>query len=202
MNILAHNFKIASFYTRDTAYENIIQNLLVTSCREQQIEPIIVGIENQHRWIKNVAEKPRVIGELLEKYDRLVFLDADATLQSYPGLFNTIPDEYDIAFHRLNWNTFYGHTKQPPIMELLSGTMFFRNRPEVKALCKAWYEDAKKTHIWEQKVLERVIKSFNVKVYDLPIEYCSIKNPRSPLVVENPVIVHHQKSREYKKGIV
>jgi len=196
---------IATFYTKDTPYENIVVEYLLESCKKQALPtPTVVGIDSMGSWQRNVAEKPRIIRELLEKHDKLVFLDADATVEQYPKLFDEIPEQYDIAFHTLNWNEFYGYKQTGTVLELLSGTMYFRNRPKVKTLCDAWYEKAVKSSMWEQKVLQEIIKDFKLKTYALPIEYCAIvrsKNFLNLSPIKNPVILHHQKSREMKRAI-
>ena len=203
-----NDFVIASFYTINTPYEKVIQEYFVTSYQNifKDSKFIIKAIRNYGNWYNNVAHKPQIVLELLEKLDKhmcLVLLDADAEILKYPKLFEEIPEEYDIAFHYLDWNIWYGYNRQPPTKELLTGTMFFRNNDTIKALCDHWYKEAIKTHEWEQKILQRIINLYPVKIYELPLEYCYMKStPKGePIVKLNPVILHHQVSRELKRRL-
>jgi hypothetical protein len=196
-----------SFYTKDTPYEQVVKDYFLTSCEKWKIHPIVIEMSNHKTWIQNVAEKPRAIREILNgmKEDEvLAFMDADATIEQYPKLFEEISLDYDIGFHTLDWNSWYGYDNNPSIKELLTGTMFFRNTNAIKSLCTVWYETAKISKQWEQKVLASIIGNHGVTIYDLPIEYCFVKSlpdGREPLIKTEPVILHHQKSREYKRGM-
>jgi len=203
-----NNFIIGSFFTAETPYQQVYEEYLKKSAKKWDLGLLCNEVNNQGSWYKNVAEKPKVILNMLGTLksfnsDSLVFLDADATIERYPQLFHEIPEEYDIAFHTLNWETWYGY-KGDKTRELLTGTMFFRPNKVVEDLCKEWYEEAMKTNEWEQKVLARVIKNHNVKVYELPVEYCYVATRpqgQEPLVKCEPVILHHQKSRIYKRNL-
>jgi len=205
MSEVCNKWVLGAYFT-EGPYEEIAVTHVAESCKELNIthKLLLVGYKSKGSWNKNTAMKPKVILEALEMiadgYD-LAFVDADATIEQYPALFDTIPKEYDIAFHTLNWNDWYGYKTQTPRMEILSGTMFFRNNDKVKTLCKAWYNLAKKTNVWEQQVLQNIIDNYDLKCYHLPIEYCYMKTrPRGlePLVKTDPVILHHQASRKYK----
>jgi hypothetical protein len=170
---------------------------------DKSVDVQVLTAKNYHHWGKNVAQKPKMILQLLnEGKDNIVFVDADATIESYPQLFHDIPDEYDIAFHTLHWDTWYNRPKDKTV-ELLSGTMFFRNRQIVKDLCVEWYAKAEDGNRWEQQILSSIISKYPLKIYPLPISYCYIKTlPRGqePYVkIELPVIVHHQVSRILKR---
>lgn len=202
-----NKFSIGCFYSEGTDYEQIWKDYLLKSCNKFDIKTNILVTPNYNNWNQNVAEKPRVIGEMLELMveddECLVFLDADCTIEKYPKLFESIPQEYDIGFHTLNWNIWYGYKNIPPIMEVLSGTLFLRNNKKVKTLCKEWYRLAKETNEWEQKILSKIINNYDLKIYNLPLNYCFIDSRpgnKPPLVSrKNVVITHYQKSRIYKK---
>jgi len=209
-----NKFIIGAFVTKDSPYEKILVDYLIKSIKDiktktnKDISFDFIITPNYRSWYRNVAEKPKVILEMLSlaknKDTCLVFLDADAEVLKYPKLFEEIPEEYDIAFHTLNWNIWYGYKNEPPVKELLTGTMFFRNNPKVQYLCQEWYKEAIKTREWEQKVLQRIIIAHDIKIYELPLEYCYMKSrpgDREPLVKLNPVILHHQASRELKRKL-
>ena len=203
-------FTIGCFYTKNTEYENLYKSLLKESIDKFSLDSLVSERDNKGTWYKNVAEKPLVILEMLEYFrirgftDRkLVFLDVDSNIVSYPKLFEEIPDTYDIAFHRLDWRMWYGHNVNTK--ELLTGTMWFNNNDKVRDLCKEWYNEAVKTNMWEQKVLEQILPNHpEISVYELPIEYCYIATMPDgslPKVKVDSVILHYQKSRELKRSI-
>ena len=195
-------FTICSFYTEDTPYQDVIEKYLLASATKYNIDVRVLIAPNYHHWGKNVAQKPLMILKLLDEgIDNIVFVDADATLEQYPQLFSDIPEAYDIAFHTLDWNTWYRNKSN--IKELLTGTMFFRNRPIVKQLCYEWYEKAQDGSRWEQQILQDIITKYPLKIYNLPLEYIYINTlPRGqePYVkIDKPVILHHQVSRILKR---
>ena len=203
-----NNWKIGAFYSEKTPYKEMIEKYLKSSCELLSLEKklIVTKTTNYGNWYSNVAEKPNTILKtfsFLKEKEDLVFLDADSRIESYPKIFDEIPEEYDIAFHTLDWNVWYGYNHTKPIKELLTGTMFLRQNKKVIELCKEWYEVARKTREWEQKVLQRVIKNHDLKIFDLPIEYCymdSLPGDRKPIVKVKPIIKHFQMSRKYKRS--
>lgn len=199
---------VGAFYTKNSEYERIYRETLLPSIKKFNIPYIAVETREFNNWQRNVAEKPKAILDLLNsnfvKDKLLVFLDVDAEIVKAPKLFYEIPETAEIGFHVLDWNTWYGYKSNPPMKELLTGTMFFRNTEGVKELCKDWYEAAVKNEEWEQKCLQKLIVGRTLVIYQLPLEYIYIKTmPRGgePLVKLDPVIVHYQASRELKKKI-
>jgi len=199
------NWIIVSFVTHNTPYEKVLAQYLLPSLDKLKLPHHIEVIENQGSWLKNVAQKPKVILNALEKYPHLniVCLDADSEILSYPELFNQIPDEYDIALHKLNWRTFYGHDVDR--QEILSGSLWLRNNDKIKDLVTQWYLEATKSFEWEQKVLEKLLlKNIDIKVFELPLSYCfitTLPDGSKPKVECNPVIQHNQVSRYLKRQI-
>lgn len=200
-------FKIISFFTLDTPYEKVIYDYLWPTIHKFKLDWVVIGYHNQHSWNKNTALKPAFIYECIKNnygnIKRFVFLDADATIEEYPQLFHEIPEEYDIACHYLDWNTWYnnGHEKK----ELLSGTMYIRDSKEVRDLLMEWEKRTKTSTKWEQNILQELLEERpEIKIYPLPLEYCYIKTLPSghePIVKCNPVIAHHQVSRKFKKVV-
>lgn len=196
-------FLIYSFYTEDSPYKEVIREYLLPSAVKLNLNVNVLIAPNYHHWGKNVAQKPQMVVNILnDNKDNIVLIDADTTIEAYPQLFHDIPEEYDLAFHTLDWNTWYKNKSN--VKELLTGTMYFRNRPIVKDLCAEWSERAKDGSKWEQKILEEIISKYPLKIYDLPLEYCYIKTlpaGQEPHVkIEHPIIVHHQVSRTLKKA--
>lgn len=205
-------FIIGAFYTEDTPYKDVCDRYLLDSLKEYNFSAMIYSRLNKGSWLKNVAEKPAVILEMLEFMSKtegyqdkaLVFLDVDATIEKYPVLFDELLEDVDFAYHNLEWKTWYNRPNCDTL-ELLSGTLFLRNNDRVKNLLTDWYSRAIITNKWEQKVLEEVIKEHpEIKTYVLPLAYCyinSLPNGKEPYVKCDPVILHHQVSRKLKRII-
>lgn len=195
-------FTIYAFVTQDSPYEEVANKYLLESAKKLNLNVQILKTKNYHHWRLNVSQKPLIILKLLEEgKDCIVFLDSDATIESYPQLFHEIPDEYDLAYHTLHWDTWYNRPNDNTT-ELLSGTLFIRNRPIVKEICKEWWEKSKDGNQWEQQILQKILPKYQLKTYDLPINYTYIKTlpkGQEPYVkCDNIVIAHHQVSRIYK----
>lgn len=200
------NFIITGFYTEKTPYKEVMEEFLIPSIKKFHLKSYIEALPNKGSWLLNVAQKPQSILRCMieNPSSDIVSLDADAQIMEYPSLFANIPEEYDIACHILDWNTWY--LNKSDVKELLSGTLFIRNNQKMKEVVSEWGLKATKSCEWEQKVLAEVIKERqDVKVYELPLSYCyinSLPNGQIPnIIIENPVIVHNQVSRRLKKQI-
>ena len=130
-------------------------------------------------------------------------MDCDAEIREYPTLFDDIPTDFDLAAHILDRSAWYGSSDMGT--ELLSGTLFVRNTPNVRNLLDVWIKRCETSTTWEQRILQSLISEFKIKIYELPIEYCYIKSlpDGSPPKVkcEKPVIVHNQVSRQYRTKV-
>lgn len=194
---------VISYYTEDTPYEEVMNQFLLPSLKKFNIPHYIFKVQTQGSWYKNTAMKPALLMQAMEMfpdYD-LVFLDADATIEQYPSLFDSVSLGTDLMVHYLDWNTWYKNNSD--IKELLSGTMYISNNTKTKLMCMDWYNEATQTNEWEQKILDKVLKRGKFTIEELPLEYIYIKtmpNGKEPFIkIENPVIVHHQVSRQLKK---
>ena len=208
-------WKVIAFYTANSPYKEVLEKYLMPSIMKFELPYEIVELPNFHNWHKNVAQKPLFIKDMLEKDTKnVVVLDADATIERYPRLFDELEDKlitwekgpgyvkYDIAVHYLDWATWYN---RPGITtkELLTGTMWLRNCDRVKDICQKWYDNAVSVGDWEQAALARVLKKEKANIYELPLEYIyidTLPDGKQPHVkIEDPVIRHHQVSRKLKK---
>lgn len=203
-----NKWKIAYFYTADTKYEQVGKEYLESSLQILNLPVQAYKMPNLGNWRKNVAQKPHAVLNALsdlQSDECLVFLDADSRVLKYPELFDQIPENFEIAFHRLNWNLWYGYNQSPANMELLTGTMFLRNTDNVKQLCKLWLQESMISSEVEQKVLDNLLlENYNVLNYNLPLEYCFIESRPGglpPLVKCDPVIIHSQASRKLRREL-
>lgn len=195
---------IGAFYTQGTDYEKMADKFLIPSLKRHGLKHMVKARAKIGSWHRNVAEKPIIIREMLQEIHKdqcLVFVDVDCEFKKYPKLFEEIPIGYELAFHTLEWKTWYNRSNCTT-KELLSGTLFLRNTQRIEWLCLNWYDEASRLNKWEQKALEKILTNHNVRCYNLPIEYCyvsSLPNKAKPHVKCDPVIVHHQASRRMKK---
>lgn len=181
-------FKVVAFYTKDTPYEGEIQNL-ITSMKKYKIPYIIKAIESRGNWVLNAGAKPELLMDILHEVDHdIVYVDADAVFMKYPVYFDKC--KADIALHRRGGK------------EVLSGTIFIKNNAEAMRVISAWVgRQREKPYLWDQKTLSEVLKEYRgrFKFEDLPAEYTKIFDKMKE--IKDPVIVHNQASRRFKKHI-
>ena len=141
-------------------------------------------------WEKNCQYKAVHILESLNMFDEnILWVDADAVFMRYPELFDEM--DGDIGYHYLEHRS-----------EILSGTLFLKNNGKVKDLVKKWIEINKTNNLWDQKNLQAAVGSSDSLVnYRLPAEYCRIYDNKYQHLTAEPVIVHYQASRRFKKQI-
>lgn len=197
-----NNFKVVSYYTENTVYKDIANEYLIPSLQKTKLEWEVDAVANKKDWYKNTAYKPSYIYMKLCNTDKdIVWVDCDARIVVEPSALSTFPLEYDIALHYLDWSRHYKRPKDTT-KELLTGTLYLRNSLKVKQLVNKWaIESMNNTGIWEQKILERLLKARDIKVFELPEEYCCIVDQKGkiPTYIHDPVIIHYQASRSVKK---
>lgn len=200
-------FTLVSWYTIDTPYKQIIEDYLLSSAASLMKHEIYERISYKD-WKRNTNLKPSVASEALNELNEdILLVDADCKINHYPVLFNEIPQEYDIAFHTLDRNAFFNQDFGPKQYEILSGTLFLRNREIVHKLLDRWSEFCIGSQYPDQKNLELAIAEIpELKIFNLPIEYCWISdlpNGNKPFV-ERPdkvFIEHYQASRQMRELI-
>jgi len=131
--------------------------------------------------------KPIIIKDIMKDFENkndIFYVDVDARFQRFPKLFDYIFSS-DIAVAYLG-------------KELLSGSIFLRNCPEVMKIINTWINEQSNDQL-DQRVLQSVIETprDNIVVKKLPSQYCTIYDIMS--YVEDPVIVHYQASRKYRQ---
>lgn len=200
------DFTIISYFTENTPYEQVAHDYLMPSVQKFNLKSDIRRVESRGSWNANTSYKAEFVLTMLEMHkSNCVFLDCDAIINSYPQLFHEIPEEFNFGAHTLDRSAWYGSPRNPQY-ELLTGTAFFRYSEKTLEIVKKWVDECKRTpQIWEQKILENIIKNDDVNIFPLPISYCYIFSlpDNSPPIVkcENPTIVHMQKSRELRQSV-
>jgi len=88
--------------------------------------------------------------------------------------------------------------------EALSGTLYLKYNKNVLDFMQRWIDRNNETKQWEQRNMEEVLNKSNLKIYKLPYSYCTVINhdgdiPKHMIKSSEVVILHHQKSRKYKR---
>jgi hypothetical protein len=190
-----NKFHIVSFYTPD--YEDIYIRHLYHSLKSTDISYTVECVDMKKEWGKVTCFKPQFILNKLNELDtNLVWLDVDSEILQYPKLFEEIPLEFDIAFHTLDWNKHYNRNSYPNTFQIATGTLFVRNIPIVKKFLQEWIDKGKDA-VDDQYAICDTLESFNIKVFNLPVDYCAIVDFQNnmPSYIKNPIIKHYQASR-------
>jgi len=192
-----------SYYTKNTPYETVMENCLLRTLNQWNLEYDIEGIDDRGSWQRNTGYKCEFIKKMLLKHNQpVVFLDSDALVIRNPILFDDL-GEYDIAFHWLDWYLQWRGQERRDKRELLSGTMMFSPTITTFDLLEDWINAVKNNpDVWEQRVLQKIVEKNEkfINIYNLPAEYCAVilHNRKIPSYIKFPVIVHTQASRKYK----
>jgi hypothetical protein len=191
---------IIAYYTRNTPYEDIVENLR-ESIETLGLKSDIVGIEDQGDWWANTHYKATFVKEMLEKHDdSILYVDADAVILRQPELLSQLTD-CDIAIRYQDFD----YRKN----ECLSGTVFFNNTEKTMELVEQWlYQNTQHGgkkgggyEGYEQVNLDRAIQSIdNLNLYILPPEYTFIHDTMRKMYPDaDPIIEHYQASRKHRK---
>jgi len=199
---IKNNMLFISYYTPGN-YEKVMKENLLPSLEKWDLKYYVEEVRDRGDWWKNTAFKATFIRKCLKEFQEdIVFIDADAVIESEPYLFYCIPDKYDIAIHYLDWYKQWRNQSGGDKFELLSGTMMFRFNKKVLKLVEQ-YKEMSDLHIgkFEQKILEEIIaEKDDLQIFELPAVYCAVINHdnKLPNYIKDPVIVHKQASRKFK----
>ena len=201
-------------YSVDTPYEAEAMKLKATLVKHK-VPHKFYPYESLGNWALNCESSGKTIIRALKENDcNIVSLDADATVHAYPSLFDTF--DYDLGFYK-RWHTKKQIEQTGRVYHWDTGTMFFRNRPEIikileeqQKLYTAFSETGVREEpdvVWTLESFERLIsgqKELGITVGELPVTYSYIFDTKQPEEVkykDEAVIVHHQKSRQHKAVI-
>lgn len=186
---------VIAYYTHEP-YRVESENLR-TSLLHLGIDHRIEHVEDRGSWEANTSAKPRFIRRMMDLHPGpIVYLDADAVVQSSPVLFNSIDPRahgcVDVAVHYRERH--FGE-------ELLSGTVWLSNTQRCKEVVDQWIAACEADRgTWDQRHLQQILSNLPAgRVFRLPPEYCCIfdsMRAQHPGIV--PVIEHFQASRRLK----
>jgi hypothetical protein len=191
MNI-KEEFIVVGYYTGETIYEPKAA-ILQASLEKFAVPYYLQRIEDKGGWYANTCYKPTFLREMLEKFPdhNIIYVDCDAEFMKFPELFYTF--EGDVGVYLFDRSCY---SKSEHGFEILSGTIFLRNKEAVSLMVEGWELECKRNpSVWDQKSLQKILGDDYEK---LPGEYCKIFD-RMEWITE-PVIVHYQASREVRKN--
>ena len=197
-----------SFYTRLTIYEDALNKYLLPSLKKLNLEYHIYDIETLGDWKSNAIQKPIILQSALKDFPdhNIIWQDVDSEVLKIPDLLFNIPEEYDIALHYLNWEAHYGRPSDKGRFEMLDGTVFWRNTIKVRAFIDELIEKSTAKKVDHQKTMSRMLETKEgMKVFPLPRTYSYLpiqpNGEKSFIEIKNPVIIHHQLSRQARKSL-
>lgn len=179
-----NNYIFVSYYTPE--YEGNAKKL-IASLEKFGLPFIVERVESRQNWYLNVAWRPEIILKVLREFPGkdVVYTDADSEIVKYPSLFDWV--QGDIGAHYLNGT------------QLLGGTMYWRNKPEVHRLLQDWISAQwRDFESLRQRILQNLIESGNYKIAieRIPKEYVRIFDNNK---MGDAVIQHNQASRNFKR---
>ena len=153
---------VVAYYT--PSYKGEISKLR-QSMEDHDVPFYIEGIEDQGGWDANTHYKPTFIKRCMDLFPNkdIVYVDADATFEAYPDLFDLI--DCDLAY----WVNTYPNGRRN---ELCAGTLFLANNDIIRKLCDTWVEKCKVVdEVLEQIKLQEVVRDCKgLCTITLPIE--------------------------------
>jgi hypothetical protein len=174
-------WKVIAFHTDDDLYNGEIANLK-ESLRKFNIPNVIKTVKDLGDWRSNcMAMSGYILQALYDNKENLVFLDADAVVREYPVLFDTITEDFAVHYRE--------------DVELLAGTMYFKNCDKIKQFVRDWIDCSRKMpgRLASQTSIQFALNMGKYSVYKLPAPYTLIfdrMKKQGP-----PVIEHFQASR-------
>lgn len=205
--MITKDFVIVSAYTKDTNYAKIIKNL-ESDCLKLKIPYHFIEYNSVGVWVENTMLKPKIIlsdwEELKYFYKNLIWIDADARINSYPKYFSELNDQQkDFSVFQMG-----------SISRVTSGTIFIRLNDKMKEFVESWRDicQTTKQRLGDQQCLRELIskgiyQKLNINYKSLPYSYCYIFDdtlrklePKIEPLTGIPVVCHMQASRDRKNA--
>lgn len=179
---------IVSFYT--SLYEEQ-HHVLKASLEKFGLKYDIQRVASRGSWKSNNLYRGQFLINMMNKHnDNVVWLDADAEVLKYPTLLYAIKDNTDLAWYTRDGRGY------------LLGTSYWKNSPLVKHLLMDWVAtcDINSASLSQRDFMRLFQQKYQGKliVQPLPEEYCHIFDNK--LATREPVIVHHQLSRQFRSA--
>jgi len=179
---------IISYYINEQ--KSIAEKYLLSSVKNLKLNYYINEVPSLGNWRLNSNYRIDFIKQFLLTHEEdVIFINIDATINSYPSLFDEIPEYYDIAIHYTEETKI--HNKIIP-KHPLCGTIFLRNNEKVLKFLDSWEKELPNCEQRQRIAFEIALKQNpDIKLFELPSEYCYVvsTNKKSPTIV--PIISHY-----------
>lgn len=209
-------FRIVSYYTRGTIYENIMVNYLMPCLDLFLIPNAIYALEDTGSWETNACFQPSIIWRAMKTWpnDKIVWIDSDVIVRAYPSLFDEIPARCDLGLYYRKYEDHYGDVPAnmgitTPKPELNTGVIWFNNTPKMVQFVEEWMarcsKDGGKNHRLHLTELVDDRLCNDLSFFLLPRSYAYIGEredgniPAIPL--KDPIIVQFTASSFGKKNL-
>jgi len=184
---------VISYYTVGTGYEAEIENLK-RSLNLFQLPHHIEGIKSRGSWIANVHYNNELILKAFDMFPdkAIVSIDADAVIERYPALFDTLDCDFAAHFHR--WK----NSRE----ELLCSTMYWQGNDTTRAfLAEVINRHKLYSQETQQPGMLATLRAWGgrIKFQSLPPQYARIFDLMES--VKFPVINQYQASRRFRKEV-
>lgn len=189
-----HRYIVVSYYTPE--YGDYAKRLAAT-CEQHGVPHEIAPRNSAGSWQRNCALKAEHLLNCAKRYSgrAIVWIDADATIEAYPRLFDQyVLQPFDIAVRTSN-------TDPPhPWNRVLSGTVYLNPTKNRDRLLSRWWAQCTLNPVqWDQVSLAVALENHGgvpYKVEPLPEHYCAVHDRRTTDTAA--VVLHWQASRAMK----
>lgn len=195
--------KIVAYYTNEAYHREAIP--LFDSLERFKLYYEINHLAIRGGWLEAVLRKPRFILDQLRATaaDAILYTDADSELRQKPDweLFK----DADVSWHRFSRGEGHPH-------ENLTGTMWFRNTPDVRSFVEDWATETElpqyRNHFTPEQESLRVtfdlkpvsgqLWSSRVRYVSMPPAMCWFDDCREVYGEQKPIVFHRQASRKHR----
>lgn len=194
------NYLAVGWFTKGTPYAKEAKEWWA-SAEKHGIKNTIQSVPKFKTWGQAVAAKPAILRQIFNQfpeYDGYLAVDVDARFRGKPNA-----DRYaQTGFACHTWKRTPRHE-----VEYLTGTMWFLNCNTTMDFLDCWAEESKPlAHMDcpEQQALRKIIDDWRpiITVDQLPVEWCYIFDDHAKMYPDkSPLIVHYQKSRQYREEL-
>lgn len=189
----------AKIFTASTNMKNDLEEIILKAGYSSSVRITTSGFGKP---IYNIGIKSR-IASIRRQYKEIIsysgYVYCVELLKNHTLYVRRVEGKHVWSGNCLHWRNQPGQANR----ELLSGTMVFRYNPKVLALMEIYIEECKNSpKVWEQKILQEILaKDKTIKIYNLPASYCAVVkfDNKVPEYIGEPVVVHWQASRRFKK---
>lgn len=137
---------------------------LIESAHRFGVRLVAHHIQSRGTWVANIQYKPLFLLEQLERGCPVVFIDADATIQEPPFLFESMPD-VDFAVYRR------------PSGAVMSGTIYVQPSYRALSLLRWWMRVNCENPLAVDdynlgRILDHAVTTLGIRFQKLPVNYC------------------------------